>query len=132
MGNGKFVTSTFTASGREWNIRLYLLILFSNDFSATLLEFPVLSLDDVGKCGLFRWERAATTCDWARSPMVERSSGTLPTRVQILVLAPFSEFSRIYRCYALSGKRCSRRRRGAIGDFGNLQICRCSVLRRSS
>ncbi|TVU38498.1 hypothetical protein EJB05_11871, partial [Eragrostis curvula] len=26
--------------------------------------------------------------------------------------------------YALSGKRRSRRRRGAFGDFGNLQICR--------
>jgi hypothetical protein len=38
-----------------------------------------------------------TTCsfDWSRSPMVRRSSGTLPTRVQILVLAPFPGFSRI-------------------------------------
>jgi hypothetical protein len=34
-----------------------------------------------------------------------RSSGTLPTRVQILVLALFSKFSRIYRRHALSGKR---------------------------
>jgi hypothetical protein len=66
------------------------------------------------------------------SPMVGRSSGTLPTRVQILVLTPFSGFYRIYRRYALSGKRRSRRRRGTIGDFGNLQICRCSVLRRCS
>jgi hypothetical protein len=64
--------------------------------------------------------------------MVERSSGTLPTRVQILVLTLFLRFSRIYRRYALSGKRCSRRRRGAIGDFGNLWICRCLVLRRCS
>jgi hypothetical protein len=64
--------------------------------------------------------------------MVGRSSGTLPTRIQILVLAPFSGFSRIYRCYALSGKRRSCRRRGAIGDFRNLQICRCSVFRRCS
>jgi hypothetical protein len=32
------------------------------------------------------------TCDWACSPMVGRSSGTLPTRVQILVLAPFPGF----------------------------------------
>jgi hypothetical protein len=56
--------------------------------------------------------------------MVGQSSGTLPTRVQILVLAPFPGFSRIYWRYALSGKRRSRRRRGAIGDFGNLQICR--------
>jgi hypothetical protein len=31
----------------------------------------------------------------------------LPTRVQILVQAHFSEFSRIYRHYALSGKRRS-------------------------
>jgi hypothetical protein len=69
---------------------------------------------------------------WACSPMVGRSSGTLPTRVQILVLAPFPRFSRIYRHYALSGKRRSRQRRGTIGDFGNLQICRCSVLRRCS
>jgi hypothetical protein len=29
--------------------------------------------------------------------MVRRSSGTLPTRVQILVLAPFPGFSRIYQ-----------------------------------
>jgi hypothetical protein len=63
---------------------------------------------------------------------IRRPSGTLPTRVQILVLAPFSGFSRIYRRYALSGKRRSRRRRGAIGDFGNLQICRCPVLQRCS
>jgi nucleolar pre-ribosomal-associated protein 1 len=34
-----------------------LLILFSNAFSATLPEFPVLSLDDVEKSGLFQWER---------------------------------------------------------------------------
>jgi hypothetical protein len=55
-----------------------------------------------------------------------------PTRVQIVVLTLFPEFSSIYRRYALSGKRCSLRRRGAIGDFGNLQICLCSVLRRYS
>ena len=30
----------------------------------------------------------------------------------------------IYRRYALSGKRRSRRQRGANGDFGNLQMCR--------
>jgi hypothetical protein len=30
--------------------------------------------------------------DWACSPMVGRSSETLPTRVQILVLAPFHGF----------------------------------------
>jgi hypothetical protein len=30
--------------------------------------------------------------DWACSPMVGRSSGMLPTRVQILVLAPFPGF----------------------------------------
>ncbi|CAN6236303.1 unnamed protein product [Urochloa humidicola] len=34
-----------------------LLILFSNAFSACLTEFPVLSLDDVEKSGLFQWER---------------------------------------------------------------------------
>jgi hypothetical protein len=38
----------------------------------------------------------------------------------------------IFRRYALSGKRRSRRRRVANGDFENLQICRCSVLRRCS
>jgi hypothetical protein len=37
-----------------------------------------------------------------------------------MVLAPFPGFSRIYRHYALSGKRRARRRRGAIGDFENL------------
>jgi hypothetical protein len=52
----------------------------------------------------------------------------LPTKIQILVLAPFSRFYRIYRRYALNGKRRSRRRRDVIGDFGNLQIYRCSVL----
>jgi hypothetical protein len=57
-------------------------------------------------------------CEWACSPMVRRSSGTLPTR--------------IYRRYALSGKRRSRRRRGANGDFGNFQMYRSSVLRRCS
>jgi hypothetical protein len=30
--------------------------------------------------------------EWACTPMVGRSGGTLPTRVQILVLAPFPEF----------------------------------------
>jgi hypothetical protein len=50
--------------------------------------------------------RSGCECDY--SQMVGRSSGTLPTRVQILVLAPFPEFSRIYWCYALSGKRRSR------------------------
>jgi hypothetical protein len=43
-----------------------------------------------------------------------------------LVLAPFHGFSRIYRRYALSGKRRSRRRRIANGDFGNFQIDRQS------
>jgi hypothetical protein len=62
--------------------------------------------------------------DWACSPMVGRSGGTLPTRVQILVLAPSWIYSGIFRGYALSGKRRSRRRRGASGDFENLQICR--------
>jgi hypothetical protein len=42
--------------------------------------------------------------DWACSPMVGRSSGTLPTRVQILMLAPFSWiYSGIFRRYTLSG-----------------------------
>jgi hypothetical protein len=36
--------------------------------------------------------------------MVGLSSGTLPTRVQILVLTPFPAFSRIYQRYALGGK----------------------------
>ena len=44
----------------------------------------------------------------------------------------FWDFLRIYRCYTLSGKRRFRRRRGDSGDFENLQICRCSVLRRCS
>jgi hypothetical protein len=56
--------------------------------------------------------------DWVCSPMIGRSSGTLPTRVQILVLAPFLGFSRIYRRYTLSGKRRSRRRRGAYVSSG--------------
>jgi nucleolar pre-ribosomal-associated protein 1 len=34
-----------------------LLVLFSNAVSACLSEFPVLSLDDVEKSGLFQWER---------------------------------------------------------------------------
>jgi hypothetical protein len=42
----------------------------------------------------------------------------LLTRVQTLVLASFPEFFRIYRHYVLSGKRRSRRRRGAIGASG--------------
>jgi hypothetical protein len=71
-----------------------------------------------------------TKCNLTCSPMVGRSSGTQPTRVQILVLASFLESFRIYRRYALSGKRRSRRRRGAIGDFGNLQICRWWIYRR--
>ena len=54
----------------------------------------------------------------------------LPTRVQVLdlarVLTLFWIYSRIFRRYALSGKRRSRRQRGANGDFGNLQICRSS------
>jgi hypothetical protein len=42
-----------------------------------------------------RAEKEPNNCfpsDWTCSPMVERSSGTLPTRVQILVLAPFPGF----------------------------------------
>jgi nucleolar pre-ribosomal-associated protein 1 len=34
-----------------------LLIIFSNAFNAGLSDFPVLSLNDVEKSGLFRWER---------------------------------------------------------------------------
>ncbi|KAL6651997.1 hypothetical protein ACP70R_010922 [Stipagrostis hirtigluma subsp. patula] len=34
-----------------------LLVIFSNAFSAGLSDFPVLSLDDVEKSGLFQWER---------------------------------------------------------------------------
>ena len=34
-------------------------------------------------------DRVPDDCELACSPMVGRSSGTLPTRVQILVLAPF-------------------------------------------
>jgi hypothetical protein len=79
-------------------------------------------------------------CEWACSPMVGRSSGMLPTRVQILVLAHFFWiYSGIFRRYALSGKRRSRRRRGVSGDFSNLQTCRCleasvvtSVISRSA
>jgi hypothetical protein len=41
--------------------------------------------------------------------MVERSTGTLPTWI----------YSGIFRRYALSGKRRSRRRRDASGDFEN-------------
>jgi hypothetical protein len=40
--------------------------------------------------------------------MVGQTSGMIPTRVQILVLAPFPEYFRIYRRYALSCKRRSR------------------------
>ncbi|WVZ87214.1 hypothetical protein U9M48_033889 [Paspalum notatum var. saurae] len=38
-----------------------LLILFFNAFSACSSEFPVLSLADVEKCGLFQWERDSMT-----------------------------------------------------------------------
>jgi hypothetical protein len=41
-------------------------------------------------------------------------------RVQILVLAPFLGFPRIYRHFALSCKWHPRRQRGANGDFGRL------------
>lgn len=34
-----------------------LLVMFSNSFSAGLSGFPVLSLGDVEKSGLFQWER---------------------------------------------------------------------------
>jgi hypothetical protein len=62
--------------------------------------------------------------EWSCSPMVGRSSGMLPNRVQILMLAPFlGIFCRIYRRYALIGKWRSRQQQGANGDFGNLQIC---------
>jgi hypothetical protein len=37
--------------------------------------------------------------------MVRKSSGTLPIRIQILVLAPFPGISMIYRRYELSGER---------------------------
>ena len=52
----------------------------------------------------------------------------LSTRVQVLdlarVLALLWIYFRIFRRYALSGKRRSRRQRGANSDFENLQICR--------
>lgn len=34
-----------------------LLVLFSNALSSCRSEFPVLSLDDLEKSGLFQWER---------------------------------------------------------------------------
>jgi hypothetical protein len=40
----------------------------------------------------WQWSRGLVDHDWTCSPMVGRSSGTLPTRVQILVLAPFPGF----------------------------------------
>jgi hypothetical protein len=46
--------------------------------------------------------------------MVEQSGRTLPTRVQILVLALFSEFFRIYWRYALSGKRAKKKKTTSI------------------
>ncbi|CAN6196470.1 unnamed protein product [Urochloa humidicola] len=58
----------------------------------------------------------------AYSPMVGRSSGTLPIRVQILVLAPFLGFLPGFnRRYSFSGRRRARRQRGANGDFVNLE-----------
>jgi hypothetical protein len=42
--------------------------------------------------------------DCVPTPMLARSSVTLPTRIQILLLARFFGFSRIYRRYALSSK----------------------------
>jgi hypothetical protein len=56
--------------------------------------------------------------------MVRRSSWTLPTKIQILVLAHFPAIFRIFRRYALSGKCHSQRQRGANGDFKNLLISR--------
>jgi len=35
-------------------------------------------------------------------------------------------YSRIFRRYALSGRRRARRQRGACGDFVNFKICRLS------
>ena len=51
-----------------------------------------------------------------------------PTRVQILVLALFLDLFQDFRRCAFSGRRRSRRRRGAYGDFVNLKmICRLSL-----
>src|SRR4051812_4035891 len=55
-----------------------------------------------------------------------------PTRVQILVLTLFLDLFQGFRRCAFSGRRRSRRRRGAYDDFVNLKmICR-SVSRRCS
>jgi hypothetical protein len=77
-----------------------------------------------------KWFFFTHTCPWRKrklvcSLIVRRSIGTLRIRVQILVLAPFPE---IYRRYALSARRRSRRQWGANGDFGNLQICRAPMV----
>jgi hypothetical protein len=40
------------------------------------------------------------------------------------VLALFRTYREIFRCYTLSGKRCSSRRQGANDDFENFQILR--------
>ena len=60
------------------------------------------------------------TAQWQR-PLV----GELPPRVQILGAALYSGFiySRIFRRYALSGRRRARRQRSACGDFENFKIC---------
>jgi hypothetical protein len=85
------------------------------------------------RCSFFRWAAASVKHwlgikkegirgEWTCSQMAWQSSGIIPTRVQILLLALFSEVFRIYQRYALSGKRCSHQRWDANSDFGNLQI----------
>jgi hypothetical protein len=63
---------------------------------------------------LFFLDNVYDYSDWACSPMVGRSSGTLPTRVQIMVLAPFPG---LIPALCVSGKRCSRRRRDASDEW---------------
>jgi hypothetical protein len=91
-------------------------------FPFCLDQAPLTWLKSLDKHSIDKW-------DQLKEQFTSNFAGAMG---QILVLAPFPGFSRIYRRYALSGKRRSHRRRDAIGYFENLQICRCLVLRRCS
>jgi hypothetical protein len=67
------------------------------ELSRAAVTADVLICDGTQLLTFLRLRGDGVCGDWACSPMVGRSRGTLPTSVQILVLAPFPGFSKIYR-----------------------------------
>jgi hypothetical protein len=61
---------------------------------ATKFNFDTTTIKDMDRKRKTHWSKskAQRLCEWASGPVVGLSSGTLPTMVQTLVIAPFLEF----------------------------------------